>query len=287
MNGSFLKDSPLQLQNKALKKKLESFENGEAYVKIRRQYESMLTQEERENKKLKEELAHAHAQAVTMRNRWFEVFEGIQREAESNDRKKNTQIKKLKKRIWELEKKLEETSRILQEKDAVIRELTNKPAHAEALLGHDGTNTGISTAQTPVDKKKVIPNSRRSTGKKKGGQPGHERHVLMPPAGDEVDVIIAHEAGAEDCCPRCGGQDFVFTGRCEVKYETDIRIETIKKRHEYYIYQCLDCGEQFWMKTAPHLRSECQYGPMMQAAALSLMNTVNSPINKVRMFLSV
>ena len=53
----------------------------------------------------------------------------------------------------------------LNEKDAVIRELQNRLAHAEALLGHDGTNTGTSTAHTPLNKDKVIPNSRRSTGR--------------------------------------------------------------------------------------------------------------------------
>ena len=70
----------------------------------------------------------------------------------------------------------------LNEKDAVIRELQNRLAHAEALLGHDGTNTGTPTAQTPANKDKVIPNSRRSTGKSKGGQVGHEKASLQAPA---------------------------------------------------------------------------------------------------------
>jgi hypothetical protein len=50
----------------------------------------------------------------------------------------------------------------LTEKDAIIKELQNRLAHAEALLGHDGTNTGTPTDQTPPGKNKVIPNTRRS-----------------------------------------------------------------------------------------------------------------------------
>ena len=64
----------------------------------------------------------------------------------------------------------------LTEKDAVIKELQNRLAHAEALLNHDSTNTGTPTGQTPPNKNKVIPNSRRSSGKPKGGQKGHEKH---------------------------------------------------------------------------------------------------------------
>jgi hypothetical protein len=174
----------------------------------------------------------------------------------------------------------------LSEKDAVIKELTNRLEHELALKAHDSTNTGIPTSQTPVGKKKVIPNSRISTGKKKGGQPGHERHVLEAPGDDEIDVVTAHELGAEDHCPRCHRQSYMATGEREVKYEIDIQVNVVNTRHEYYIYECLDCGERFRTGIAPNLRAQCQYGPMMQAVALSLMDTVNAPINKVRTFLS-
>lgn len=174
----------------------------------------------------------------------------------------------------------------LAEKDAIIKELKNRLEHELALKGHDGTNTGTPTSQTPVNKKKVIPNSRRSTGKKKGGQPGHARHMMEVPSDDEIDETVVHELKEDECCPRCGGIYYVFTGECEVRYEVDIRIDVVKKRHEYHVYECTRCGERFRTGIAPGLRAECQYGPAVQASALSLMNTVNAPINKVRMFLS-
>jgi hypothetical protein len=174
----------------------------------------------------------------------------------------------------------------LAEKDALIKELTNRLEHELALKAHNGTNTGMPTSQTPIGNKKIIPNSRISTGKKKGGQPGHERHVLEAPADNEIDIVTAHELGAQDCCPKCNGQNYAFTGEREAKYEIDIQINVVKTRHEYYIYECSDCGEYFRAGIAPNLRAQCQYGSMTQAAALSLMNTVNAPINKVRTFLS-
>ena len=174
----------------------------------------------------------------------------------------------------------------LAEKDAIIKTLKNRLEYELALKAHDGTNTGIPTSQTPIGKRKVIPNSRDSTGKKKGGQPGHKRHVLEAPSDDKIDVVTAHELSAEDSCPRCQGQDSAFTGECETKYEIDIQVNVVKTRHEFYIYECLDCGERFRTGIAPSLRAQCQYGSMTQAAALSLMDTVNAPINKVRTFLS-
>jgi len=176
--------------------------------------------------------------------------------------------------------------RCLAEKDAVIKMLTNRLEHELALKAHDGTNTGIPTSQTPIGKRKAIPNSRVITGKKKGGQPGHKRHVLEAPSDDEIDVVSAHELCEGDYCPKCSGQDYWFTGEREAKYEIDIQINVVKTRHEYYIYECHGCGEHLRTGIAPNLRAQCQYGPMTQAAALSLMNTVNSPINKARTFLS-
>ena len=174
----------------------------------------------------------------------------------------------------------------LAEKDAIIKTLTNRLEHELALKAHDGTNTGIPTSQTPIGKRKIIPNSRICTGRKKGGQPGHERHVLEAPSDDEIDVVTAHELGAEDSCPKCFGQDYSFTGAREAKYEIDIRVNVVKTRHEYYVYECQDCGGYFRAVIAPNLRAQCQYGSTTQAVALSLMDTVNAPINKVRTFLS-
>ena len=39
-----------------------------------------------------------------------------------------------------------------------------------AKLNIDGTNAGIPTSQTPINKKKIIPNSRKNTGGKIGGK---------------------------------------------------------------------------------------------------------------------
>ena len=94
----------------------------------------------------------------------------------------------------------------IAEKDAIIKELCNKLAHMAAVNGRDGTNTGTSTASVPINKKKHIPNSRRGSNKTKGGQPGHERHVMAPFEAEEITETTPHELNISDeTCERCGG----------------------------------------------------------------------------------
>lgn len=174
----------------------------------------------------------------------------------------------------------------LAEKDAVIRELTNQLLHFKALGAHDGTNTGISTASTPVNKKKVIPNSRRGNGLKKGGQPGHKRHEMKGFSDAEVTEVVPHMLDPEeDGCVLCGGR-LEDTGESISKEEFDVEIRVVKRRHEYQLYRCVDCGTLVRMQISKNLKEKNQYGSNIQALALSMMVTGNVAINKVRMLIS-
>ena len=173
----------------------------------------------------------------------------------------------------------------LHEKDAVIKELQNQLAHVQALLDHDGTNTGIPTGQTPPNKNKVIPNSRRSTGKSKGGQTGHEKSSLQEPDEEDVTETAEHPLQDDECCPKCELVDCTPTGESEKKYEYDVRVKVVRIKHEFYYYKCNNCGTVFRSQIPPQLKEKVQYGSELQAFALSLTNTVNVPMNKVAMFL--
>lgn len=180
-------------------------------------------------------------------------------------------------------KKFEE---ILDEKDAIIKELRNQLAHVNALLAHDGSNTGTPTSQTPINKNKVIPNSRRSSGRPKGGQPGHPKATLEAPDESEVTNTVGHPLRDDECCPKCGLTDCTPTGETEVKYEYDVRIEVVKVKHEFFYYECSCCGTVFRSQIPPNLKEKVPYGSGLQAFALSLTNTVNAAMNKTSMFLA-
>lgn len=172
----------------------------------------------------------------------------------------------------------------LDEKDAIIKELKNQLAHATALLDRDGTNTGTPTSQTPLRKKKVVPNSRRSSGRSKGGQPGHPKSALEAPDESEITEIVDHPLRANECCCQCHSTDCTPTGEFEIKYEYDIHIGVDKIEHKFYYYVCNSCGTVFRSQIPPSLKETVQYGSGLQAFALSLTNTVNASMNKSAMF---
>lgn len=290
----FEENMTLKCEIKALSRELAEYRSGKRYLKLQDDYRKVIRGYVRENNKLKKALASAHSQTVTVRNLWMDQNELLFREQQKEMEVLKERIRKLEERLWkeradheqqEMEKKFFYEEQ-LHEKDCIIQELKSRLAHAEALLGRDSTNTNLPTGQTPPDKKKHIPNSRRGTGKKKGGQPGHPKYTLEKPSGEEITDVENHTLSESAVCPTCGCEELVDTGEYEEKYETDIEIIVKKKLHKYWLYQCSDCGEYVRTEIEPNHRAKCSYGPMIQATSLSLMITGNSAINKVPVHLS-
>ena len=294
MDSLFSEYTALQYQNKAMRQELKAFRNGERYKKLQADYHKVIAGYIKEISRLKKELAEAHAAAVNVRNIWFEECDSAWEKYQAERNKKEQEIQKLADKNWELLKAsddriaaiIKDYEEQLSEKDAVIKGLAAELAHAQALLGRDSTNTSTPTSQTPPGKEKHIPNSRRNTGRPKGGQSGHKRHILEKPGPEEVDEEVSHPIGDGEICPACGSDDLIFTGEYEEKYEIDIEVKVVKRRHKFWLYQCKSCGQLVRTGIAPSLRAGCQYGAALKALSLSLMNTTNAAINKVPLLIS-
>lgn len=283
-----------QCMIKALKKTIREFESGERYLKLQKDYHLVCAGYIKEIRKLKGEVGSLNARLISARDMWTEDYYALYEEDQAKIRQLKETIRRTEDKMWKKEREHdEEITRLtmehndrIYEKDCIIRELENKLAHAEALLSHDGTNTSLSTSQTPPGKKKRIPNTREKTGRKKGGQPGHEKHMLEEPDEREITDIVGYDSDSTGLyCPSCEGENFIPTGDCEVKYEYDIDIVVKKKKHVFYLYKCLDCDTVFRSRYPANLRGNVQYGAGMQALVLSLTNTVNAAMNKTAMFM--
>lgn len=279
---------------KNLKRTIDEFKSGERYLKLQRDYHLVAAGYIKEIKRLKSEVGSLNARIVSIRDMWTEDYYALYEEKQAEIRELRETVRRAEDKAWEAERKSDERITAvtleyedkLHEKDRIIEELKNRLAHAEALLSRDGTNAGIPTSQTPADRKKRIPNTRRKTGKRKGGQAGHEKRVLAAPDdGDVTDTIIHGPDAWEPRCPECGGGSCVPTGEAEVKYEYDVEVKVKKIKHVFPYYRCPDCGAEFRPAYPPTLRGDVQYGPGIQALALSLTNTVNAAMNKTAMFL--
>ena len=166
---------------------------------------------------------------------------------------------------------------IIKKNDEIIAEKDKEIARLKALLNNDGTNCGIPTSKTPINKHKVIPNSREKSGKKIGGQPGHKKHKLEAFKEEEITEKIYHKL---EKCPECGGE---LKKEGEIfKDELNYRVVPIKRRHIFNKYKCTCCNHEVHENIPVRLKEENQYGSEVQSLALSLMNVGNVPVNKVR-----
>lgn len=181
---------------------------------------------------------------------------------------------------------INEKDKIIEEQNKKIIELVNQLNLTKyerdmylAKLNIDGTNSGIPTSQTPINKKKVIPNSRKNTGGKIGGKYNHQKNKLEKFSDEEINE---NEDVTLDECPHCHSKDIVGLDSEITKDEFDYQIKIIKKRIHFKEYKCSDCNNIVRKNIPVNLKEENQYGNNVQATALTLTNIGNVPMNKVR-----
>lgn len=181
---------------------------------------------------------------------------------------------------------MNEKDKIIEAQNKKIIELVNQLNLTKyerdmylSKLNIDGTNSGIPTSQTPINKNKVIPNSRKNTGGKIGGQEKHKKSKLEKFNDEEINE---NENVTLDECPNCHSKDLVELDSEITKDEFDYQIKIIKKRIHFKEYKCSDCNSIVRKNIPVNLKEENQYGNNVQATALTLTNIGNVPMNKVR-----
>ena len=197
--------------------------------------------------------------------------------------KRNLQTENL---IFEKEKELRESKKENEALKNKIIKLTKQIDMTKyerdqylAKLNIDGTNSGIPTSQTPINKKKHIPNSREKSSNNKGGQKSHKKHKLEKFFDEEINE---HEEIILEECPNCHSHDLIELDSEVTKDEFDYKIKVIKKRIHFKEYKCPKCNKIVRKNIPINLKEDNQYGNNVQATALTLMNIGNVPINKTR-----
>lgn len=166
---------------------------------------------------------------------------------------------------------------LLDEKDKQLNEKDKEIERLKALLNMDGTNAGIPTSRTPLNKKKVIPNTRVKSDKNKGGQKEHKKHKLEKFKEEEINDNIKYEL---EKCPNCGG-NLEEVGEI-TKDELSYRFVPIKRRNHFIEYECNCCHKKVHENIPNRLKEENQYGSEIQSVALTLANEGNVSMNKIR-----
>lgn len=284
MLGNFGYMSNLQYKVKSLQHELELFTTGQKYIQMDLKFRAVFAEMNREIARLGSELASAHAETVNVRNHWFQVFEDIQAEHTREVRRLERIIKVFEERALKAEKQVDELKdanlALKQEHYATLTELEEereKNRKLTAQINRDYENSSIPSSLKPNHEK--ITNNREKTGRKPGGQPGHEGHgrKRQTPT-DEVEIPAPEEY--------LNNPEYEITDI--EKRRQMVGIKLLLNTVEYYtvVFRHKETGKLVHADFPVGVDNDVNYDSSIKAFAFLLNNHCNVSIDKVHQFLS-
>jgi hypothetical protein len=274
----------LQYKVKSLTTRITSFETGEKYIEMKAAFKVQLAEKDREIRKLKAELAGSNAQNVKMRENWSQVYDDLEKEYAKELKKKDGEIRTMETRALNAERQRDETKDRLLEKtrelyrmETELEEERGKNQKLKAQLNRDHENSSIPTSQEPNRKK--IANTREQSGKKPGGQRGHEWH---PRKWHEPTIRVDIPAPEE----YADSTRYKPTGKVITKQLVDIRVDVIVTEYSTPEFRDLLTRQRVYAKFPGSLVNEVTYSGNVKALAFLLNNRCNVSIANVSGFIS-
>jgi len=169
---------------------------------------------------------------------------------------------------------------VIVELMTTVKEQGKKIAELESRLNQTSQNSSKAPSGDIYNKAKSV---RVTSGKKAGGQMGHEGngHKIM----QEPDEIKYHMPSE---CEGCGNYEICREGASEreTRYEIDIKIRPIVTAHRALGVICPKTGAAVVGAFPPEIRGTIQYGVNMEALASSLNTIGMVSINRTHEILS-
>lgn len=285
MKHSFEIITSLEYRLKAAVAEVMAFQSGKKYQDMQKSQEKEVRSLERRIKELEAELAQARRDIVTARNHWFEVFEDLEKEYHKNLSAALKKAEQMEKRALHAESqrdealdKVTEQRRRLYEVETELEEEKGKNLKLRTQLNHDYENSSLPSSQSTRHKK--ISNSREKTGKKPGGQPGHEGHCRKKQEPSTEPVHLAPPQEVLD------DPDFKKTAKTIVKQMVNIRIMLDVTEYHADVYYHSKTGERIHADFPSGVINDVNYGGNIKAFLFLLNNDCCTSIDKSRKFLS-
>ena len=274
----------LQYKVKNLTDRVKAFESGEKYISMKEEFKSMLSAKDREIKKLKNELADVRCKAATMRIKWQQVFEDVEKEYIKESQKKERALKAMEERALSAERKLAETRELLKERSkelyVALTELDEEKGITQKLtaqINRDYENSSKSSSLSPNHKK--IKNSREKTGKRPGGQPGHEYHPRKKQTPTKVVQIPAPDEYVNN-------PNYKLTDKTIKKQVVNVRVIVDTIEYQTPEFRDLRTGQRVHADFPDGANDDVNYGGSVKAFTFLLNNRHNVSIDNTRGFLS-
>jgi len=154
-----------------------------------------------------------------------------------------------------------------EEKDALIAALLERVEELERRLGLNSSNSGKPPSSDGFKKPSRVTNQRKKTGRKSGGQAGHEGTTLRQvPTPDQV---------VDHCplvCAGCGGALSVEqTSKYQKRQVFDIATPVVQvTEHRAHSCECPACGTETQARFPDGVTAAAQYGATVEALVVYL-----------------
>ena len=274
----------LQYQVKGLSAQLEAFRSGSKFQQMNADFRALERTLDRERKKFQAELSRAHAEAIDVRNKWFQVFEDLEKEHADQLADRDREIARLRKRILEAERqrdaaldKVAEQRLELYKVKTQLEEEKGKNLNLRAQINRDSENSSIPSSLKP--NRRPVQNSRECSGRKPGGQPGHAGHgrQRQAPARPVVKLPVPREA--------LDDPDFRKTDRTITKQMVSLRVSLDVTEYAADVYYNSKTGERIHAAFPKGVVNDVNYDGTIRAFLFLLTDHCNVSIDRAKEFL--
>ena len=271
MNVSFEYITTLEYKLKSITAELQAFKSGEKYIQMETEHQKEVRFLNRKIRKLEEALYQAHRETITVRNQWFEIFEDLQKELDQKLAAAEKEKEQLEKRALKAERvldtaldKITEQRHRIYELETKLEEEKGKNLKLIAQINRDYENSAIPSSKSMKPKK--ISNSREKTGRKPGGQPGHEGHCRKKQEPTKEPILLPPpQKVLED-------PDFKKTSKTIKKQLVNIHVMLDVAEYRADVYYNSKTGERIHADFPKGVVDDVNYGGSIKAFLFLLNN---------------
>lgn len=266
-----------------LEKQLDAYRSSKKYDDLRIQHIQNLKEKDIQIKKLKEEMVQDSLRYKKSRREWMKVNEELQKQSEKICHQKDKTIKQLQEYLSQVNIELSALYEASTRDKMLIEKLQTqleieqaKNGKLKAQINKNYENSSIPSSASPYRKK--IENSRESSGKKQGGQRGHQGYRRKQYEATEVKSIEAPSEYLDTT-------KYKATGKIIKKQVVNMHIALEVIEYRTPEYRDLESRQKVHGEFPEGVINEINFGASVQAMAFLLNHHYNVSTAKTCDFL--